>query len=178
MAREVDNNKNVIDGDTIHRTTMTSFTFPSPKDIYSHLNLDETVPVLSGCAAFGATLALSTLTQKIVGISTGTKVLPTVNGFVTVCAASLVCEKVAILTHEWMKDPQGFQISAGRRIRQRFLSSTSSTNLPFGGGGGGGRQQHDQQQLNRIDNLNHRNRSHSEYWRMGNAKFPMHEVRV
>jgi hypothetical protein len=63
-------------------------------------------PILTGWAAFGATLALSTAAQKWVGISTATKALPTLNGIMTVCVASLASERAAISAHQWQQDKQ------------------------------------------------------------------------
>jgi hypothetical protein len=60
-------------------------------------------PVVSGCVAFGTTLALSTLAQKLVGISTGTKMVPTVAGMATVALASLASQQMAIYNHEYMQ---------------------------------------------------------------------------
>jgi hypothetical protein len=68
-----------------------------------HLLPEAAFPILIGYAAFGATLALSTAAQKCVGISTATKVLPTLNGIVTVCAASLASEWAAISAHQWQQ---------------------------------------------------------------------------
>jgi hypothetical protein len=64
---------------------------------------EETLPVLAGCFAFGSTLALSTLGQKLAGISTGTNILPKVLGVATVCMASLASQEAAICNHEWVQ---------------------------------------------------------------------------
>jgi hypothetical protein len=64
---------------------------------------ESAFPVVSGCVAFGTTLALSTLAQKLVGISTGTKIVPTVVGMATVALASLASQQMAIRNHEYMQ---------------------------------------------------------------------------
>lgn len=79
---------------------------------------DRILPIISGCATFGATLALSTAMQKLVGISTATQLLPTINGVFTVCAASLASEQAAIITHTWQKDPQ----KALAQLQNKLLS--------------------------------------------------------
>ena len=74
--------------------------------------VDTTVPILSGCFTFGAALALSTLAQKVAGISTATKVVPTLTGIVTVCFASLASQQAAIFAHECIIQnprPQSFE---------------------------------------------------------------------
>jgi hypothetical protein len=73
----------------------------------------ETWPVLAGVAAFGSTLAISTLAQwRILGISTGSlRPLPTAAGFATVCAASLASHHVSIAAHEYVqygRDPASY----------------------------------------------------------------------
>lgn len=88
----------------------------------SHLR-DAVLPVLSGCATFGATLALSTAVQKLVGVSTATKILPSLNGVFTVCAASLASERAAILAHQWQRHPTG---SIGIQQIQSKVFATSS----------------------------------------------------
>ena len=61
-------------------------------------------PILSGCLAFGSTLAVSTICQKVIlGISTGTKVVPTLVGITTVCLASLASQQLAVSNHVWMQ---------------------------------------------------------------------------
>jgi hypothetical protein len=70
---------------------------------------DSFLPIVAGCATFGATLAMSTAAQKLVGVSTATKVLPTVYGAMTVCAASLMSEKSAIVAHQWQHNPHRIQ---------------------------------------------------------------------
>jgi hypothetical protein len=66
----------------------------------------ETWPILAGVAAFGSTLAISTLAQwRIFGISTGSlRPLPTAAGFATVCAASLASHHASIAAHEYIQN--------------------------------------------------------------------------
>jgi DNA-directed RNA polymerase subunit RPC12/RpoP len=95
---------------------------------------DSTVPIVTGCVAFGATLCLSTLAQKIVGISTATKVTPSVFGFATVCLASMASQRAAICTHEWIQDTrsiQKFVMDPKTRKKMFSLSSTNSSNDYF-----------------------------------------------
>jgi hypothetical protein len=66
---------------------------------------DTAVPILSGCFTFGTALALSTLAQKAAGISTATKLVPSVVGIATVCLASLASQQAAIFSHEWIQNP-------------------------------------------------------------------------
>lgn len=67
---------------------------------------DVAYPIVGGCVAFGTSLAASTAAQKAIGVSTATAIVPSLFGFATVCAASLVTEQTAILTHEMKKDPK------------------------------------------------------------------------
>jgi len=67
---------------------------------------DAIFPVFGGCVAFGTILAASTAAQKVIGVSTATNIVPSLLGFATVCAASLVSEQTAILTHELKRDPR------------------------------------------------------------------------
>ena len=67
---------------------------------------DAVFPIIGGCVAFGTTLAVSTAAQKVIGVSTATNIVPSLLGFATVCAASLVSEQTAILTHELKRDPR------------------------------------------------------------------------
>ena len=90
--------------------TIHSFIYPS---ILPSIKMDSTAliahvpesvfPVVSGCVAFGTTLALSTLAQKMVGISTGTKIVPTVAGMATVALASLASQQMAVYNHQYMQ---------------------------------------------------------------------------
>jgi len=112
---------------------------------------DTLCPVIGGYVAFGATLALSTLAQKAIGVSTATPVLPSLLGFATVCAASLVSEKTAIFAHELKWAPKKGSLGYIRRKFEDKISETSSdikssTKLRMG--------------------------------RKRNFKLPMHEVRV
>lgn len=99
-----------------------------------HYAPDSTVPIVTGCVAFGATLCLSTLAQKIVGISTATKVAPSVLGFATVCLASMASQRAAICTHEWMQDKRQLRdfITDPKLPKKLFsLSSTKSSKEYF-----------------------------------------------
>ena len=80
------------------------------------------LPILSGCVVFGTTLAVSTLAQKIIGISTATKVVPSVVGVVTVCVASMASQRAAMINWEWVRQRQ-----------QRLLFSTTFPSIknPF-----------------------------------------------
>ena len=56
--------------------------------------------ILAGTVAFSSTLAISTWTQKLLCISTGTPApIPSLVGFATVCVASLVAHQAAIGTY-------------------------------------------------------------------------------
>jgi len=88
---------------------------------------DVVFPLIGGCVAFGSTLAVSTAAQKIVGVSTGTNLVPSVLGFATVCGASLVSEQAAILTHELRKDPRKRSFRyVQKKIRKQFLETSSN----------------------------------------------------
>lgn len=87
---------------------------------------DVVFPMVGGCVAFGSTLAASTAVQKAIGVSTGTAVVPSVLGFATVCAASLVSEQAAILTHQLKKDPKKRNFGYIRRRIQNQISDSSS----------------------------------------------------
>ena len=69
---------------------------------------NDTFPVMSGCVAFGTTLALSTMAQKAIGITTATKVIPSITGMLTVCAASLASQQMAIYTRACLKEKSVF----------------------------------------------------------------------
>ena len=83
---------------------------------------EETLPILSGCFAFGTTLALSTLAQKLVGISTATKIVPSVIGMATVALASVASQRAAMACYEWREDPN---FLADPVKRKRFFQATS-----------------------------------------------------
>jgi hypothetical protein len=89
---------------------------------------DSTLPIVSGCVAFGSTLALSTLAQKLIGISTATKVVPSVWGMATVCLASLASQRAALCGHEWHKDPNAWKDPQKRR--KLLLATSSSSSYP------------------------------------------------
>jgi hypothetical protein len=145
-----------------------------------HLLPGAAFPILTGWAAFGATLALSTAAQKWVGISTATKVLPTLNGIITVCAASLASERAAISAYQWQQHKQLPTVdfeqittklwatsshvanltrrkSTKRKTKQYHLDGNSSTDVHF---------QHQNTKRQSSDN-----------WHFV-RKLPMHEVRV
>jgi hypothetical protein len=155
-------------------------------------------PILSGCVTFGATLALSTAMQKFVGISTSTQVLPTINGVLSVCIASLSSERAAILTHKWQKNPQSFPNDV-QTFQQHCLAITSNvynnlinhhqTNHPLDwlGQKKNSRQQYqppltqqrsydDHHQLNHDNNNDRRRNNHHSWIRVN--KLPMHEIRM
>jgi hypothetical protein len=85
---------------------------------------DQTIPIVSGCFAFGTTLALSTLAQKLMGVSTATKIVPSVLGVVTVCLASLVSQRAALCGHEWRLNPNFYQ---NTHTRKRIFATSSSS---------------------------------------------------
>ena len=87
---------------------------------------DRILPIVGGCVAFGTTLAISTAVQKLVGISTGNKVIPTLLGITTVCAASLVSERTAILTHDLWKDPNKKSFAYVQKKIEMNLSVTTT----------------------------------------------------
>jgi hypothetical protein len=63
---------------------------------------ERSLPVVaSSVAAFGTTLAASTWTQKMVGLSTGSmRPIPSLAGVVSVCAAACISHKVALFVEE------------------------------------------------------------------------------
>lgn len=134
---------------------------------------DSALPIVAGCVTFGATLALSTAAQKMVGVSTATKVLPTVYGAATVCAASLMSEKSAILAHQWQYNPQKLQKDF-QNIKAN-LWATSSNGL---------RRHHSSRtKPNFLDDeqdnarqLRRQNSKKSQWLQVHNL--PMHEVRM
>lgn len=85
---------------------------------------DVVVPVVGGCLAFGSTLAASTAAQKLIGMSTATAILPSVFGFATVCAASLVSEQTAILAHELQSNPRKRNFGYVKKKFQKQVSRT------------------------------------------------------
>jgi len=76
---------------------------------------DETLPVVSGCVAFGTTLALSTLAQKMIGVTTGTRAVSSMVGMITVCAASLASQRVAAGSYMWLEDKNCFRNPEARK---------------------------------------------------------------
>ena len=90
---------------------------------------DATFPVIGGCVVFGTTLAVSTAAQKLIGVSTGTTIVPTCLGIATVCGASLVSEQAAISIYERLKrtDPKkGSFEYVQRKIKNRVLETSST----------------------------------------------------
>jgi hypothetical protein len=85
---------------------------------------DAVFSVVGGCVAFGTTLAISTAAQKAIGISTATNVVPSLLGFATVCAASLVSEQTAVLTHQLQKDPKKRNLGY---ITRKFMNQISES---------------------------------------------------
>jgi hypothetical protein len=84
---------------------------------------ESAFPVVSGCVAFGTTLALSTLAQKLVGISTGTKIVPTVAGMATVALASLASQQMAVYNHQYMQS-QFYNPSKGSFYKRKPLATS------------------------------------------------------
>jgi len=66
----------------------------------------DVVPAASGCLAFYSTLGLSTCAQKMVGVSTGTKVFARAAGVPTVCLAALASHRCTLLAQEWSRNPE------------------------------------------------------------------------
>eukprot|EP00934_Nitzschia_sp_Nitz4_P006821 Nitzschia sp. Nitz4//scaffold399_size11037//416//1392//NITZ4_009049-RA/size11037-augustus-gene-0.9-mRNA-1//-1//CDS//3329550316//6811//frame0 len=85
----------------------------------AQMSMDQVPAIISGYAAFGTTLALSTMLQKMVGISTTTKLLPRVLGFASVCGASIASQRVALLTNELRLKPEK------RNFRSSWLALTA-----------------------------------------------------
>jgi hypothetical protein len=81
------------------------------------------IPVVAGCVAFGSTLALSTFFQKVVGISTATRIAPSFLGMATVCVASLVSQHAAIANHEWVQQ-RYYNPTKTRKSLPELASST------------------------------------------------------
>jgi len=86
---------------------------------------DSVFPVIGGCIAFGTTLAVSTAAQKVIGVSTGTKIVPSFLGFASVCGASLVSEQAAILTYELKTDPRKRSFEyVQNKIKNQFVETS------------------------------------------------------
>jgi hypothetical protein len=113
---------------------------------------DVVFSVASGCVAFGTTLAVSTAAQKAIGISTATNVVPSLLGFATVCAASLVSEQAAVLTHQLQKDPK--KRNPGY-IARKFTNQISESSSAM------------------VESSSHLRRGKNH-----KIKFPVHEVQV
>ena len=88
---------------------------------------DAIFPVIGGCVAFGSTLALSTAAQKVIGVSTATKIVPSLLGAATVCAASLISERTAILTYKLRKDPNKRSFAYVQQKIKNQISTASSS---------------------------------------------------
>jgi hypothetical protein len=86
--------------------------------------LEEAVPVASGCVAFYLTLGSSTGIQKMLGISTATKVRARLMGIPSVCAASIAGQRCALLVQEWSRDPQAMR---DHKSSLRILSTSSAS---------------------------------------------------
>lgn len=89
---------------TFSRRQPTTETMDPATSLATYSIPEETLPIVSGYFAFAITLALSTSAQKLVGISTATKAVPSVLGMTTVCLASLASQRAAVGYHEWKKD--------------------------------------------------------------------------
>ncbi len=97
---------------------------------------DWVLPTVAGVGAFSTTLCLSTLAQlHILKVSTATPApIPTLIGIVTVCAASLASQKVAMETHHLMTaQPSNsiFGVKSGSMIR-RGRPREETTNIEIG----------------------------------------------
>ena len=114
---------------------------------------DSTIPVLTGCFAFGTTLCLSTFTQKLLGISTASKIVPSVFGFATVCFASIASQRAAVCSYDYLQEKRPFQdLIRDSKIRKKYADK-----------------------LIRPTSSN----SSTEYFNIGNTiKIPLHEARV
>jgi hypothetical protein len=149
---------------------MTKSTDFSLSNLSNNISDTTILPVLTGIASFGLTLALSTATQKYVGISTGTKILPTICGVMTVCAASLASERTAILTHEWRTNPKVFQ----RNIKEKLLATSSSITQQQQGRRPSRQRRDDDGDISTSDS---RSNSNNNQW-IHVKKLPVHEIRV
>lgn len=82
----------------------------SGRDLEHALETVQSIPrtdvysMLAGTAAFGSTLALSTMTQQMFHISTASRPpLPTLLGLASVCVASLASHHAAIATNQYLQ---------------------------------------------------------------------------
>jgi len=90
---------------------------------------DVMLPIFGGCIAFGTTLALSTAAQKCCGISTGNKIMPSLIGFTTVCAASLISERTAILVHDLRIDwDKKKSFNLNEKLKRQFSGISNAMN--------------------------------------------------
>jgi hypothetical protein len=105
-----------------------TWTMMDSTSLISHVP-ESAFPVVTGCVAFGTTLALSTLAQKLVGISTGTKIVPTVAGMATVALASLASQQMAVYNHQYLQsqyyNPSKRPFLHSKHQRQPLLVATS-----------------------------------------------------
>ena len=115
----------------------------------------ETIPILSGCFAFGSTLAVSTMAQKVIGISTATKILPSIFGIATVCMASLCSQHVAVTSHNWMQQ-ELYRNRASSSSQRGYKSAISNSN----------------------NSKNRRHHLQQPYWNVIGLNIPKHDVRV
>lgn len=97
----------------------------------------DVIPAAAGCLAFYTTLGLSTTAQKMVGISTGTKVLARMAGVPTVCLAALAGHRCTVFAQEWKKNPEVAQnvkssihIPATSAPRDDFYEISQNIRIP------------------------------------------------
>mmetsp|Transcript_12061 Transcript_12061/g.17469 ORF Transcript_12061/g.17469 Transcript_12061/m.17469 type:complete len:194 (+) Transcript_12061:228-809(+) len=108
--------------------------FTDHADLAAHLPTPSTLthaiaPCVSGCIAFGSTLALSTFVQlKFLNVSTGTMPIPTpaAIGLLSVALASLASHSVAIKSHNLCK--QDFQFN---KVNKREFEKVGSVLAEF-----------------------------------------------
>eukprot|EP00980_Cylindrotheca_fusiformis_P011230 scaffold2575_cov101-Cylindrotheca_fusiformis.AAC.4 len=92
---------------------------------------ESTAPIATGFMAFGATLCMSTMAQKIVGISTANKFAASVCGVATVCLASMASQRAAVYTYNWRHDKRStkeFLLDTNLRKQLFSLSPPRSSN--------------------------------------------------
>lgn len=95
----------------------------------TYYSAETAVPVVSGCVAFGTTMCLATLAQKIIGISTANKMVPSLVGMATVCLASIASQRSAICAYDWVNDKRPIQefIMDPKTRNTLFSPSTASS---------------------------------------------------
>lgn len=84
---------------------------------------EQALPIVAGCVTFGTTLAFSTLAQKVLGISTAKRFVPTVVGMATVCFASVASQRATIVAKDWMHNPESRN---AKRLLQIFTAPSAS----------------------------------------------------